>query len=114
MDVVTSTGVYRQHLANYTGKAIVHCHWSSHEDLGCMSQLTITTCETDNPAIGVLGTCSTHEKLGPESWTLALCVLAIVMCTLIFFCAFWWRRRASLPLAPTLHKENEEGEENKE
>ena len=40
MDVIFSNGVYRQHLADHAGTVIVHCHWLSHEDLGCMSQFT--------------------------------------------------------------------------
>ena len=59
MDVVLSNGVYRQHLADHAGTVIIHCHWLSHEDLGCMSQFTIGTCATDDVANGILGTCST-------------------------------------------------------
>jgi hypothetical protein len=93
MDVVLSNGVYRQHLADYTGSAIIHCHWFSHEDLGCMSQFTIATCPTDDPARGVLGTCSTHETLGFQTLTLILIVaMVLIVGTIIGCVAMRWRR----------------------
>lgn len=52
MDVVLSQGTYRQHLADHAGTVIVHCHWLTHEDLGCMSQFTIESCATDDVANG--------------------------------------------------------------
>ena len=42
LDVIFSSGAYRQHLSDHAGTVIVHCHWLSHEDLGCMSQFTIS------------------------------------------------------------------------
>jgi FtsP/CotA-like multicopper oxidase with cupredoxin domain len=75
MDVVMSNGVYRQHLADHTGVVIVHCHWLSHEDLGCMSQFTIDSCATDDVAAGVLGTCSTADT-GLETWVIVLLAVA--------------------------------------
>lgn len=52
MDVVMSDGIYRQHLADHAGTVIVHCHWLSHEDLGCMNQFTIEECPEDDIANG--------------------------------------------------------------
>ena len=79
MDVIMSSGVYRQHLADHAGTVIIHCHWLSHEDLGCMSQFTIEACPTDDLASGVLGTCSTHETLGLQPWAIILIVVAAVL-----------------------------------
>ena len=77
--VVLSNGVYRQHLADHAGTVIVHCHWLSHEDLGCMGQFMIESCATDDPASGVLGTCSTDEALGLEAPVIALIVVLVVL-----------------------------------
>lgn len=62
MDVILSSGTYRQHLADHAGTVIVHCHWLTHEDLGCMSQFSIADCPTD--INGAIGTCSTEETAG--------------------------------------------------
>lgn len=38
MDVVLSTGTYRQRFLHYNGTVMVHCHWLTHEDMGCIGR----------------------------------------------------------------------------
>ena len=112
MDVVLSQGVYRQHLADHAGTVIVHCHWLSHEELGCMTQFSIGTCETDDVANGILETCSTDEtldfltlwtnELGWSVWVVTtLFVLAIVLgvaavVVLPLWCCYRKKQRARI------------------
>lgn len=98
MDVVMSNGVYRQHLADHAGTVIVHCHWLSHEDLGCMSQFTIEACATDDPANGVLGTCSTHETLGLPTMAIVMIIILALLAAVAacFALRYWYRQKGKL------------------
>ena len=97
MDVVMSDGTYRQHLADHAGTVIVHCHWLSHEDLGCMNQFTIEECPEDDIANGVLGQCSTEESLNElkilanelgidVGFLYGVCVCVIVLVIVALYC----------------------------
>ena len=98
-DVVLSTGIYRQRFLHYEGVVMVHCHWLTHEDHGCISQFRIRTCPTDNIPAGVVGTCSKHEKEHPSD--LWLSVPAVVgVCVLGAVAAIVVRRRRSRASRP--------------
>ena len=60
MDVVLASGRFRQRFLQYTGTVIVHCHWLTHEDHGCIGQFTIKDCPEDHPPI--FGMCSKNEQ----------------------------------------------------
>ena len=97
-DVVLSTGVYRQRFLHYEGVVMVHCHWLTHEDHGCISQFSIRTCPTDNPP-ALVGTCSKHEKEHENAlWfsipaVVGVCVLGAVAAVVV-------RRRRSRASQP--------------
>jgi hypothetical protein len=60
MDVVLASGRFRQRFLHYTGTVIVHCHWLTHEDHGCIGEFTIKDCPLDKPPM-IVGMCSKDE-----------------------------------------------------
>ena len=59
-----------------------------------MSQFTIEACATDDPASGVLGTCSTHETLGLGTMTIVMIIILVLLVAVAacFAVRYWYYR----------------------